>query len=256
MNFPTKNLSVVVPCYNEGANLLAVLRRFREALAGRSDVELILVNNGSRDHSALILAHELAKPEFAFARAVDVPVNQGYGYGILCGLRAAQGEYLAWTHADMQTDPVDVVLGFDRLLARPNPERCLLRGRRVGRPLVDRLFTRGMGWVASVALGTRLVDINAQPKIFHHLLLAEMDDAPSDFSLDLYLLYLAHSRNYLEIEQPVEFGQRVHGQAKGGGSLLGKVRLTRRTLAYIFRLREQLRTAKRPDAEVDRRVAA
>jgi len=256
MNFPTKNLSVVVPCYNEGANLLAVLRRFREVLTGRSDVELILVNNGSRDHSALILAHELAKPEFAFARAVDVPVNQGYGHGILCGLRAAQGEYLAWTHADMQTDPVDVVLGFDRLLARPNPERCLLRGRRVGRPLVDRLFTRGMGWVASLALGARLVDINAQPKIFHHMLLAEMDDAPSDFSLDLYLLYLAQSRNYLEIEQPVEFGQRVHGQAKGGGSLMGKVGLTRRTFAYIFRLRKQLRTARRPAAEIDRRIAA
>ena len=250
---PRPKLSLVIPCYNEARNLPLLIARLKEVFA-TDDVEAILVDNGSTDDTPAVLAEQLAGQ--STIRTTRVDVNQGYGYGILCGLRAAQGEYLAWTHADMQTDPVDVVLGFDRLLARPNPERCLLRGRRVGRPLVDRLFTKGMGWVASAALGMLLVDINAQPKIFHHALLAEMDDAPWDFSLDLYLLHLAHSRNYLVVEQPVEFGQRMHGQAKGGGSLLGKVKLTRRTLAYIFRLRKQLRTAKRPGAEVERRAAA
>ena len=39
------------------------------------------------------------------------PENQGYGYGILAGLRSCVSPYLAWTHADMQTDPADVVRG-------------------------------------------------------------------------------------------------------------------------------------------------
>ncbi len=243
MNASRTKLSVVVPCYNEGGNLVALVRRFREALAGHDDVELVLVNNGSRDHSALVLACELERPENQFARRVDVPVNQGYGFGILSGLRAAGGEYLAWTHADLQTDPADVLLGFERLLADDEPQRCLVRGRRVGRPLVDRAFTIGMGWVASAALATPLVDINAQPKIFHRRLLAEMSGAPWDFSLDLYVLYLAQQQGLKIIEQPVRFGMRTHGEAKGGGSLRGKARLTRRTLQYIFRLRRQLRAA-------------
>ena len=243
MNPPDKRLSIVVPCYNEAANLPALFERFGEILAGRDDVELVVVNNGSRDHSALMIACELDKPENGFARLVDVPVNQGYGFGILSGLRQATGQYLAWTHADMQTDPNDVLLGFERLLAEPQPRQCLVRGRRVGRPLVDRAFTVGMGWVASAALATPLYDINAQPKIFHRGLLEHMHDAPWDFSLDLYVLYLAQRRGLTVLEQPVRFGTREHGEAKGGGSLGGKARLTRRTLEYIFHLRRQVRGA-------------
>ena len=118
-----------------------------------------------------------------------------------------------------------------------------VRGRLVGRPLVDRVFTTGMGWVASAALATPLVDINAQPKIFHRRLLDEMHDAPWDFSLDLYVLYLARRSGLNVIEQPVHFGIREHGEAKGGGSLSGKAKLTRRTIQYIYRLRRQLRAA-------------
>jgi glycosyltransferase involved in cell wall biosynthesis len=240
---PDMKLSVVVPCYNEAANLVNLFRRFREVLAGRNDIELVAVNNGSRDHSALVMACELEKLENSFLRVVNVEVNQGYGFGILSGLRSASGEFLAWTHADMQTDPRDVLLGFERMLAEPDPRQCLVRGRRVGRPWVDRAFTVGMGWVASAALAAPLQDINAQPKIFHRDLLAEMDDAPWDFSLDLYLLYLAGRKGLRVIEQPVHFGVRLHGEAKGGGSLRGKAKLTRRTLEYIFRLRRQLRAA-------------
>jgi len=42
---------------------------------------------------------------------VRVPVNQGYGLGILSGLRAATGEIIGWTHADLQTDVMDVLTG-------------------------------------------------------------------------------------------------------------------------------------------------
>jgi glycosyltransferase involved in cell wall biosynthesis len=236
-------LSIVVPCYNEAENIPALLARFRAVLSGQDGVELVLVNNGSRDQSAAVFSAELSRPEYAFARVVDVLVNQGYGFGILSGLREAKGEFLAWTHADMQTDPADVLLAFNRLLAEAEPRRCFVRGRRLGRAWIDNAFTVGMSWVASAALTSRLQDINAQPKLFHRGLLDQMDAAPWDFSLDLYLLYLAQQQGLKMLEQPVHFATRHHGEAKGGGSLRGKVRLTRRTLQYIFRLRRQLRTA-------------
>jgi glycosyltransferase involved in cell wall biosynthesis len=235
-------LSIVVPCYNEQENIPLILDRFRAALDGREQIEVLLVNNGSTDGSAAVFSRELARPDHRFARVVDVKVNQGYGCGILSGLKQARGEYLAWTHADLQTDPHDVLLGFERLQREPLPERCLVRGRRMGRPLSDRFFTWGMGRVASAALGERLWDINAQPKIFHRDLFALMQDAPWDFSLDLYLLYLAQRRDWTCVEQPVRFEARQHGVAKGGGTLRGKLRLTRRTLKYIFEFRQRLRS--------------
>lgn len=236
-------LSIVVPCYNEQDNIPLILERFRAVLGCRDDVEVLLVNNGSTDGSADVFSRELARPDCRFARVVEVKMNQGYGFGILSGLKQARGEYLAWTHADLQTDPRDVLLGFERLQSEPRPERCLLRGRRMGRPLLDRFFTWGMGRVALAALGERLGDINAQPKIFHRDLFARMQDAPWDFSLDLYLLYLAQRQSWTCIEQPVLFEARQHGAAKGGGTLRGKIRLTRRTFKYIVELRRRLRTS-------------
>lgn len=232
-------LSIIVPCYNEADNLPRLLTAFQQTIGGRTDYELVLVNNGSRDRSAEVFRELL--PRFPFARVTNVEVNQGYGFGILSGLRSAKGEYLAWTHADLQTDPADVVLGYDLLRKQACPERAFVRGVRRGRPLVDRVFTAGMSVVASAALGRRLYDINAQPKIFHRALLPHLDRAPWDFSLDLFVLHLAGRLGLDVLELPVDFGRRTHGEAKGGGSLRGKYKLTMRTLTYIFALRKKLR---------------
>src|SRR3989338_8466712 len=95
-------LSTIVPCYNEAANIPLILERFKQGI-GKNEIEVILVNNGSTDDSKTVLTKML--PQYPFARSIDVAVNQGYGYGILSGLRQARGEFLGWTHADLQTDP-------------------------------------------------------------------------------------------------------------------------------------------------------
>jgi glycosyltransferase involved in cell wall biosynthesis len=248
-------LSLIVPCYNEEKNLVKLIARFREVIAGREGVELVLVDNGSKDGSAAVLQAELAKPENVFARVVTVTKNRGYGFGIVSGLRSAKGEYLGWTHADLQTDPNDLLVGFDKLLTEPNPERCLLRGRRRGRNPFDAFFTFGMSVISSAALGTWLHDINAQPKLFHRSFWATLDNPPDDFSLDLYLLYRAKQAGMKAVVLPVDFAKRTAGEAKGGGTLRGKIKLIKRTWAYIFALKNELKRPTTPPAEPLRRAA-
>ena len=108
----------------------------------RDDVEVVLVDNGSTDGSADVLAELL--PRYPFARSVHVPVNPGYGSGILQGLRAARGAFLGWTHADMQTDPADVLRALDLVEAHGIHERVFVKGDRKGRPWIDQFFTIGM----------------------------------------------------------------------------------------------------------------
>ena len=57
---------------------------------------------------------------------------------------------------------------------------------------------------------------------------------PLDFSLDLYFLLIAKINNYKILENPIAVHKRVAGKAKGGGSLLAKIKLISRTLNYIF----------------------
>jgi glycosyltransferase involved in cell wall biosynthesis len=231
-------LSIVLPCYNEAANLPLLLARFRDCLHERNDIEVMLVDNGSTDASAEVLAAALAESEFnRFARFVRVPVNRGYGFGIMAGVRAATGEVIAWTHADLQTDPQDVLDGYASFSRLPDPRQSILKGRRRDRPALDAFFTLGMSVVASLALGQRLFDVNAQPKMFHRSFLDRMTRPPDDFSLDLYVLYVARREGLAIVEYPVSFGRRLHGVAKGGGTLRGKWKLICRTWAYLWKLR-------------------
>jgi glycosyltransferase involved in cell wall biosynthesis len=92
-------LSLFIPCYNEAANLPLLLYRCRE-VARQPGCEVILVDNGSTDSSPDIWQKLL--PAYPGCRDIRVEKNRSYGFGLLCGLKAATGDVLGWTHADMQ----------------------------------------------------------------------------------------------------------------------------------------------------------
>ncbi len=230
--------SIVVPCYNEAANLPALLTRFEAHALGSDDWELLLVDNGSTDDTAAVLAAELAKPNRGFARVVTVPApNVGYGHGILTGLHAARGTLLAWTHADGQTPPADAFRALDLLACCSDPQRTFVKGRRRNRPLGDTLFTAGMQSAALALLGTNLADINGQPKAFSRHLLELAADPPTDLSLDLYFFYIATKHGFAVRTLDVHFGEREHGESKWAFNWRSKARNVARTVKYMARLR-------------------
>jgi glycosyltransferase involved in cell wall biosynthesis len=236
--------SIIVPCYNEAANLPVLISRF-EALArhGRAhDWELVLVDNGSTDDSVAVFERELAAPGRDFARVVRVLApNVGYGHGIMTGLRAAHGEYLAWTHADGQTPPADVLRAFDVLIGAADPRRTFVKGRRRGRPLKDTLFTFGMQVAAVALLRTNLDDINAQPKAFHRDLLQLAVAPPDDLSLDVYFFWLARKHGFALKTIDVLFGAREHGESKWAFNWRSKARNIARTVRFMAAARRSAR---------------
>lgn len=244
-NAQSYKLSVIIPAYNEEKNIPLIFSRLKETFGARADVEVILVDNGSKDHSASVIADEMKKTGTGFFKITHVPVNQGYGYGILSGLQDASGDVLAWTHADMQTDPLDVLKAFD-LYKSTADQKVIVKGKRKNRRLLETVFTFGMQLVASLALKTALDDINAQPKLFSRSFYERFlqQSAPHDFSLDLYLLYQARRHGYRVLDVPVFFAKRLHGEAKGGGSWKTRIKLIKRTFAYIFELKKKVDSEK------------
>lgn len=229
-------LSIVIPCYNEEKNIPLILEKFRDALNGE-DLEVILVNNGSTDASAQVLEQEL--PAYPFARTVLVPVNQGYGYGILKGLEAAEGDFLGWTHADLQTDPADVVKAYHLLEERGWDPRMYVKGSRKGRSLGDNFFTFGMGVFESLYLRRRMWDVNAQPNLFSRAFYATWQNPPHDFALDLYALYMARSQKREVVRFPVRFPPRLYGVSHWNTGLASKWKFIKRTLSFSKRLKKE-----------------
>lgn len=226
-------LSIVVPCYNEEENIPLILERFREVIE-REDIEVILVNNGSTDNSAQVLEELL--PKYNFAKTVLVEVNQGYGYGICQGLQRCEGEYIGWTHADMQTDPADIIKALD-IIER---ERGLVfvKGNRKGRPLFDVFFTAGMSLFETCYLHKKLYDINAQPNIFPKIFFDGWEEPPHDFSLDLYALYMARKKGLKVVRFPVLFPERIHGESKWNTGLKAKWKFIKRTIDFSVKLKK------------------
>lgn len=230
-------VSLVIPCYNESANLPTLIRRCQE-LTAKKNIEVVLVDNGSTDSTPKVLSELLTNEKNI--RSVRVDVNKGYGHGILTGLRAARGDVLGWTHADMQTDPMDLLVGVE-IFHREGPH-CFVKGRRFGRPVVDQLFTVGMSIYESLLLGHTLWDINAQPTMFSREFFESWESPPEDFALDLYAYYLAKEKKLKVRRFPVHFGKRLHGQSSWNINWAAKKKFIRRTISYSHNLRQQMWT--------------
>lgn len=236
--------SLVIPCYNEARSLPALIARCRKLTETVPDCEVVLVDNGSADDSPAVLAGELRDGEAV--RSVRVPVNQGYGHGILEGLRATHGEVIGWTHADLQTDPMDAAAGFSLFGASARPDRLFVKGKRYGRPPADVAFTFGMSIFETLLMRMALRDINAQPTLFHRSLFASWSDPPRDFSLDLFAYVTAKKAGCTVRRFPVLFAERQHGQSHWNVDWRAKMKFIRRTLDYSLALRKRLAGGGKP----------
>jgi undecaprenyl-phosphate 4-deoxy-4-formamido-L-arabinose transferase len=101
-------VSVVIPVYNEEAGLQALFARLYPALDTLGEAyEVILVNDGSRDKSAALLAEQFrARPDTT--RVVLLNGNYGQHMAILAGFEHSRGEIVLTLDADLQNPPEEI----------------------------------------------------------------------------------------------------------------------------------------------------
>ena len=228
-------LSIIIPCYNEELSLNKLVDNCLSNI--HDNIEIILVDNGSTDSTFKSLVNFNLPNNIIPLR---IEKNIGYGDGILQGLKQSTGEIVSWTHADLQTDVSDVIIGFNQFEDDLINKDCMVKGIRKNRNIIDSFFTFSMGLYSSIVIGTWMYDINAQPKIFHRSFMDEFEDPPLDFSLDLFLMHF-FKRKKIKIKTfSVFFNKRKYGEAKGGGTFKGKMKLINRTLSYIKTLKQNI----------------
>jgi glycosyltransferase involved in cell wall biosynthesis len=97
------SISAFFPCYNDERTIAGLVRQTDAQLrCATGDYEIIVVNDGSRDGSAAVLA-ELAR-EIPHLKVVTHPVNRGYGGALRSGFAAATKELVFYTDGDGQYD--------------------------------------------------------------------------------------------------------------------------------------------------------
>lgn len=172
---PSEVLSIVLPALNEEEAIGATIERCLSArdeirrAAGLADVEVIVVSDGSTDHTA-----EIAR-SFADVRVIEFPTNRGYGAAIKEGFRTARGQLLGFLDADGTCDPRSFAamcraVLFDRadmaLGARLGRDSHMPRVRRIGNRLYAVLLGILTGrTVSDTASGMRVLARSAYDAI-------------------------------------------------------------------------------------------
>ena len=105
-----KKISLVIPMYNEEAMVSLLLNTIDEKvvkpLAGQYEVELIAINDGSKDQTLQLLKDEQKK--YNFLAIVDLSRNFGQEAAVRAGLVTASGDAVIPMDADLQ-DPPEII---------------------------------------------------------------------------------------------------------------------------------------------------
>lgn len=107
-------ISVVVPVHNEADNIVALLEEIVAALGGAKAYEIIYVDDGSKDQTALVL--QQAQQQFKALRVFQHQRSCGQSTAILTGVKAARYPWIATLDGDGQNDPGDIPRLYEVLM--------------------------------------------------------------------------------------------------------------------------------------------
>ncbi len=150
-----KEISVVVPLYNEEDNVAALQMQIESALAGR-DFEVVFVDDGSKDQTVARI-----RPE-KHIRVIRFQSNAGQSAAMYAGMHAARGKVIALMDGDLQNDPADL----GRLLDEIEKGADLVCGYRARRKdtMVKRITSRVANTVRSRFVGDGVRDTGCSLK--------------------------------------------------------------------------------------------
>ena len=201
-------LSLIIPCYRCSPYIRgSVAQAVAYARDNSIDMELLLVDDGSRDETPRVL-RELAA-EYSCVRVVLLPKNAGKGAAVQAGMAVARGSEVLFTDADLPYDlraipafvsalrrGADVVLGTREWPAGETPE-----GQETHRTLLSGIFAT----LANFALRAKVSDTQCGFKGFtkHAADLIFPELTVFRFCFDVEMIAIAQLRHLRIVSLPV-----------------------------------------------------
>jgi len=209
-------LSVLMPVYNEEDT---VERIITSVLALPLDLELIVVDDGSTDHTRERL-RTLQAAHDPHLKIVYAPRNAGKGAAIRIALAHATGDVVVIQDADCEYDPRD----FLPMLAQIDAGAAVVYGTRLSRT-ASRLNNEGrrdkfyyarrlLPWLTNLLFETQITDEATCYKMFRRPMLQAIPLRCASFDFCPEVTAKVIKRGYKIYETPIHYHPRTAAQGK------------------------------------------
>lgn len=220
---PASKVSVIIPAYNEGESVGAVVDEVGWVLgAAGIDHEIIVVDDGSTDNTVDFL-------ESRDVILVRHPENRGYGAALKTGIRHVQGDIIVTIDADgtYPTSPIPELVRLAHLYD-------MVVGARVGKEVEIPLFRRPaksiLTRLAGYLAGSRIPDLNSGLRAFKkETVMPFFRLLPSGYSFTMTITLALLTNDYTVKYLPIDYYRRK------GKSKIRPIRDTANFIQLIFR---------------------
>lgn len=224
-----KQLSLVIPAYNEAESIPLLLEEIRVVCEGAGvDYEALVIDDGSTDGTYEVAAAAHARD--ARVQAVRFRRNSGKAAALAEGFRRARGRYIITMDADLQDNPAEIP-GLIRLL---EDGADMVSGWKKIRhdPWHKTVPSKLFNSVTSSVSGLRLNDFNCGLKAYRAEVVKSLDLYGE---MHRYIPVLAHWDGFKVAEKAVEHRARRFGSSKYGWARLSNGLFDLVTLVFLHR---------------------
>lgn len=215
-------VTVIIPAYNEG---LGIAKTLRELLAYCPDVNVIVVDDGSKDNT-----FEEACKFGSKVRIVRHSKNRGYGAALKTGMRMAKTRVIAWYDSDGQHRPEDLVKVCTPVVESKADAVLGMRDKKsafVAKRVPGKFILR---MISQLIVGQKIPDLNCGLRAFNsRVIKSYLHLLPNGFSASATSTLLMIKRGFL-----TEF-VNIHTEDRIGTSTV-RFRDGFRTLKLLFRI--------------------
>ncbi|HEY2433692.1 MAG TPA: glycosyltransferase family 2 protein [Vicinamibacterales bacterium] len=208
---PATGLSIFFPAYNDSGTIASlVITALRTARTLTPDYEVIVVNDGSKDGTAEILA-ELASI-YPQVRIVHHLTNRGYGGALRSGFATATRERIFYTDGDAQYDPAEMAL----LWGRFDDSVDMVNGYKISRsdPLHRIVIGRIYHHTVKLLFGLTVRDVDCDFRMMRRAIFDTVHLEKNSGVICLEMMKKITDAGFRIAEVPVHHYHRAYGKSQ------------------------------------------
>lgn len=234
-------LSIIIPVYNEEDSIEAAideLESYLNSYRGCNGWELIIVNDGSTDHTLELINH--IRPEKVWLKIVDLGTNFGRGKALRRGLEEATGDIIVSLDADLSYAPYHIERMVEKLV---NKKADLVlasaygRGGTVTNVPFNRLWISRLGnMILSFMYGRNISVLTCITRAYRKTFIDNLDLHSNNKDIHLEILYKAKilDAKILEVPGDLKWRKKKAATPKKGDKRRSTLKLKRTSISHFF----------------------